>query len=169
MHERKKMMADHCEAFVGLPGGYGTLEEVMEMTTWSQLQIQAKPVVLLNVNGYYSPLRVFIEGYVSYLSAHRRSTTDAESLTLSFSAIEAGFLSPTHRDFLLFIDDPSHSHLPSPATSEGEKVQNGKREFDWGQAALEAIKLWKERGTGGAIPFDFPWTEDKEHKKLDVA
>lgn len=66
MHERKKMMADHCEAFVGLPGGYGTLEEVMEMTTWSQLQIQAKPVVLLNVNGYYSPLRVFIEGYVSY-------------------------------------------------------------------------------------------------------
>ncbi|GAA6005811.1 hypothetical protein JCM11491_004019 [Sporobolomyces phaffii] len=132
MHERKKMMADHCEAFVGLPGGYGTLEEVMEMTTWSQLQIQAKPVVLLNVNGYYSALRTFVEG-----------------------AIDAGFLSPTHRNFLLFIDGPP----PSSASTD----------FDWGKAALDAIRLWKEQGTGGAVPFDFPWNEDRDHKKLDVA
>ena len=61
MHERKKMMTDHSQAFVGLPGGYGTLEEVFEMSTWSQLGIQAKPVVLINVNGYFTPLRVFIE------------------------------------------------------------------------------------------------------------
>ncbi|GAA5998567.1 hypothetical protein JCM5350_003856 [Sporobolomyces pararoseus] len=145
MHERKKMMSDHCEAFVGLPGGYGTLEEVFEMTTWSQLGIQAKPVLLLNVNGYYSPLRVFIEG-----------------------AIEAGFLSPTHRNFLIFVEDPSYSHLPSPALAHGEGTFQHES-FDWGQAALDAIKHWKEQGTGGAIPFDFPWHEDKDHKKLDVA
>ena len=42
MHERKKMFADRSTAFIGLPGGYGTLEEVMEMTTWSQLGIHKK-------------------------------------------------------------------------------------------------------------------------------
>lgn len=47
---------------VGLPGGFGTLEEVMEMTTWSQIGVQKKPVVLLNVKDFYSPLKVFIEG-----------------------------------------------------------------------------------------------------------
>jgi uncharacterized protein (TIGR00730 family) len=63
MHERKQIMAKESEGFLGLPGGFGTLEEVMEMTTWTQLGIHKKPVILLNVDGFYSPLRDFIEGY----------------------------------------------------------------------------------------------------------
>ncbi|CAL9049052.1 cytokinin riboside 5'-monophosphate phosphoribohydrolase LOG8-like isoform X2 [Musa acuminata AAA Group] len=56
MHERKALMAQQADAFIALPGGYGTMEEVMEMTTWSQLGIHDKPVGLLNVDGYYNSL-----------------------------------------------------------------------------------------------------------------
>jgi uncharacterized protein (TIGR00730 family) len=53
MHERKRMMAEEADAFVALPGGFGTLEELLEMTTWSQLGIHAKPVVVLNTCGFF--------------------------------------------------------------------------------------------------------------------
>jgi uncharacterized protein (TIGR00730 family) len=56
MHERKKMMADLADAFVALPGGVGTLEELFEAYTWAQLGYHRKPVGLLNVAGYYDPL-----------------------------------------------------------------------------------------------------------------
>ena len=56
MHERKAMMADLSDGFVALPGGYGTLEELCEVVTWSQLGIHPKPCGLLNVDGYYDPL-----------------------------------------------------------------------------------------------------------------
>ncbi|XP_062180947.1 probable cytokinin riboside 5'-monophosphate phosphoribohydrolase LOGL7 isoform X1 [Phragmites australis] len=56
MHERKAEMARQSEAFIALPGGYGTMEELLEMITWSQLGIHDKPVGLLNVDGYYDPL-----------------------------------------------------------------------------------------------------------------
>ncbi|EFJ38723.1 hypothetical protein SELMODRAFT_73749 [Selaginella moellendorffii] len=56
MHQRKAEMARQAEAFIALPGGYGTLEELLEMITWSQLGIHDKPVGLLNVDGYYNPL-----------------------------------------------------------------------------------------------------------------
>ncbi|URD74662.1 putative lysine decarboxylase [Musa troglodytarum] len=56
MHERKALMAQQADAFIALPGGYGTMEEVMEMITWSQLGIHDKPVGLLNVDGYYNSL-----------------------------------------------------------------------------------------------------------------
>ncbi|KAF0926493.1 hypothetical protein E2562_025985 [Oryza meyeriana var. granulata] len=56
MHERKAEMARRSEAFVALPGGYGTMEELLEMITWCQLGIHDKPVGLLNVDGYYDPL-----------------------------------------------------------------------------------------------------------------
>jgi uncharacterized protein (TIGR00730 family) len=56
MHDRKARMADLADAFVAMPGGYGTFEEFCEMLTWTQLGIQAKPCGLLNVNGYYDPL-----------------------------------------------------------------------------------------------------------------
>jgi uncharacterized protein (TIGR00730 family) len=51
MHERKQMMAEEANAFVALPGGFGLLEELLEMTTWSKLGIHAKPVVVLNAFG----------------------------------------------------------------------------------------------------------------------
>ncbi|KAM0932671.1 putative LOG family protein [Dioscorea sansibarensis] len=70
MHERKAMMARLADAFIALPGGYGTLEELLEVITWAQLGIHNKPVGLLNVNGYYNSLLSFIdvavgEGFIS--------------------------------------------------------------------------------------------------------
>ena len=56
MHERKQLMYDLSDAFVALPGGLGTLEELAEVATWSQLGLHGKPVVLLNVGGFWDPL-----------------------------------------------------------------------------------------------------------------
>ncbi len=56
MHERKQLMYDLADGFVALPGGLGTLEELAEVTTWSQLGLHAKPVVLLDVDGFWDPL-----------------------------------------------------------------------------------------------------------------
>jgi uncharacterized protein (TIGR00730 family) len=56
MHERKALMADLSDAFVALPGGFGTLEEFCEVVTWTQLGLHAKPCGILNTLGYYSPL-----------------------------------------------------------------------------------------------------------------
>ena len=61
MHERKAAMADLAQAFIALPGGYGTLEELFEILTWAQIGLHTKPVGLLNVRGYFDPLLVFIE------------------------------------------------------------------------------------------------------------
>lgn len=65
MHERKAMMAELSDAFIALPGGFGTLEELMEVITWLQIEIHGKPVVLFNVDGYYDKLLGFIEHSVS--------------------------------------------------------------------------------------------------------
>jgi uncharacterized protein (TIGR00730 family) len=75
MHERKALMYELSEAFVALPGGLGTLEELFEITTWSQLGLHAKPTGLLDVDGFYSPLvgfldRLVAEGFVR--ERHRR-------------------------------------------------------------------------------------------------
>jgi uncharacterized protein (TIGR00730 family) len=56
MHERKQLMYDLSDGFIALPGGLGTLEELAEVTTWSQLGLHAKPVVLLDVDGFWDPL-----------------------------------------------------------------------------------------------------------------
>ena len=56
MHERKLLMADRADAFIAMPGGYGTLEELFEVLTWGQLGLHQKPVGLLNVAGYYDHL-----------------------------------------------------------------------------------------------------------------
>jgi uncharacterized protein (TIGR00730 family) len=61
MHERKATMAAHADAFVALPGGFGTLDELMEIVTWRQLGIHAKPVGLLDVDDYFAGLIAFIE------------------------------------------------------------------------------------------------------------
>ncbi|KAD5960300.1 hypothetical protein E3N88_11772 [Mikania micrantha] len=70
MHERKAEMARQADAFIALPGGYGTLEELLEVITWAQLGIHKKPIGLLNVEGYYNSLLSFIdkavdEGFVT--------------------------------------------------------------------------------------------------------
>lgn len=56
MHQRKQKMADLCDGFIILPGGFGTLEEFFEVLTWLQLGLHAKPIGVLNVNGFYDPL-----------------------------------------------------------------------------------------------------------------
>ena len=61
MHERKALMAELADAFVALPGGLGTLEEIAEALTWVQLGIHAKPCALLDVEGYYAPLARFLD------------------------------------------------------------------------------------------------------------
>ena len=61
MHERKALMAELADAFVALPGGLGTLEELFEMVTWNQIGLQQKPCGLLNVSGYYDPLEQFLQ------------------------------------------------------------------------------------------------------------
>lgn len=61
MHQRKELMADLSDAFITLPGGYGTLEEVMEAITWAQHGLHEKPVILFNIDGFYNRLLEFIE------------------------------------------------------------------------------------------------------------
>lgn len=76
MHERKKIMADYADGFLALPGGIGTLEELIEVLTWRQLGYHHKPIGLLNTGGYFDPLLAFLqhmedEGYL--LREHRES------------------------------------------------------------------------------------------------
>ena len=86
MHERKALMAEHADAFIALPGGLGTLEELFETLTWAQLGFHEKPIGLLNVNGFYNGLVAFIahqvrEGFVR--EEHARllfNETDASAL-----------------------------------------------------------------------------------------
>ncbi|TVT36416.1 TIGR00730 family Rossman fold protein [Amycolatopsis rhizosphaerae] len=83
MHERKAKMAELSDGFLALPGGAGTLEELAEVWTWAQLGLHHKPIGLVDVAGYYRPLREFADHMVA-----------------------EGFLRPQHRD-LIFIDpDP---------------------------------------------------------------
>ncbi len=81
MHERKRKMFDAAQAFVALPGGIGTLEELVEMLTWAQLGQHKKPVLLANIDGFWDPLANLLDHMrdenfirqdmaVSYLSAH---------------------------------------------------------------------------------------------------
>jgi len=64
MHERKRMMSERADAFLALPGGIGTLEELFEVWTWKQLGYHDKPLGLLNTHGYYDPLLAFLRSSV---------------------------------------------------------------------------------------------------------
>ena len=83
MHERKSLMAVLSDGFVAMPGGYGTLEEIIEVITWGQLGFHDKPCGLLNINGYYDHLLAFLDH------------SEAE-----------GFLRAQHRNMLLGADTP---------------------------------------------------------------
>jgi uncharacterized protein (TIGR00730 family) len=95
MHERKALMASLSEAFIALPGGIGTLEELIEMLTWAQLGLHQKPCGLLNVCGYYNPLITFLDGAVreGFLPAANRGRllvdTDPEALLSAVTRIGA--------------------------------------------------------------------------------
>lgn len=75
MHERKKAMLERADAFIALPGGLGTFEELFEALTWQQLGYHQKPVGLLNVNGYYDYLLKFLDVSVEggFVSSHHKN------------------------------------------------------------------------------------------------
>ncbi len=60
MHTRKKTMADESDAFIALPGGFGTMDELFEITTWRQINLHEKPIALVNAGGFYDPLIAWI-------------------------------------------------------------------------------------------------------------
>jgi uncharacterized protein (TIGR00730 family) len=84
MHERKATMASMADAFLALPGGFGTMDELFEMVTWGQLGIHNKPVGLLNIAAYFDPLVQWME-----------------------SSIDQGFIRPQHRSLLVIADEPA--------------------------------------------------------------
>ena len=92
MHERKAMMAELSDAFVALPGGLGTLEELFEVWTWGMLGLHVKPYGALNVNGYYAPLSSFLdhardEGFIR--AAQRAELTVRDSCADLLDALSA--------------------------------------------------------------------------------
>ncbi|KAK7261340.1 hypothetical protein RIF29_27649 [Crotalaria pallida] len=111
MHQRKAEMAKHSDAFIALPGGYGTLEELLEVITWAQLGIHDKPVGLLNVDGYYNSFLTFIdnaveEGFISPKARH---------IIVS---------SPTAKELVKKMEDyiPQHERVASKLSWENEQL-----------------------------------------------
>ncbi|KAJ0025237.1 hypothetical protein Pint_09267 [Pistacia integerrima] len=112
MHQRKAEMARHSDCFIALPGGYGTLEELLEVITWAQLGIHDKPVGLINVDGYYNSLLTFID-----------------------KAVDDGFISPSQRSIIVSapnakelvqkLEDyiPMHDGVVAKAKWEAEQVE----------------------------------------------
>ncbi|MBT9474872.1 TIGR00730 family Rossman fold protein [Polaromonas sp.] len=102
MHERKRIMAEHADAFLALPGGIGTLEEFFEVWTWRQLGYHDKPVGLLNMNGFFDSLLVFLNSAVQagFMNDWQmeliRTGADAEPL-LQALVEAAGMTAPTLR------------------------------------------------------------------------
>jgi uncharacterized protein (TIGR00730 family) len=104
MHERKAKMAEMSDAFVALPGGFGTLDELFEAITWGQIGLHSKPIGLLNVGGFFNPVIAHVDHCVA-----------------------EGFIRPQHRQLFLVDDDPARlldrlaAHVPPPGlvTSEG--------------------------------------------------
>lgn len=84
MHERKALMAREADAFIAMPGGYGTLDELFEAITWGQIGIQRKPIGLFNVNGYFDPLLEWVD-----------------------LAVKEGFIRPQYRQLFIVGKDPS--------------------------------------------------------------
>ena len=75
MHTRKAMMGDRADAFVILPGGFGTMEELFEVLAWQTLKLHTKPILLLNTDGFYNPLLAFLDHCVAerVLKPHNRA------------------------------------------------------------------------------------------------
>ena len=82
MHERKTIMYENGDAFIGLPGGFGTIEEMMEALTWRQLSVHNKPIYLFNYNDYWQPL-----------------------MTMLNHACECGFVQPQHLNLIHSLDE----------------------------------------------------------------
>lgn len=101
MHARKKTMIDRADAFIAMPGGTGTLEEIFEVITWSQIGLHQKPFAFYNVNGYYDQLGLFLDHMVTSGFTQERLRQDI-IITDSLEEIEAhfnGYNSPGVRSY----------------------------------------------------------------------
>ncbi|XP_049378845.1 cytokinin riboside 5'-monophosphate phosphoribohydrolase LOG1-like isoform X2 [Solanum stenotomum] len=112
MHQRKAEMAKHSDAFIALPGGYGTLEELLEVIAWSQLGIHDKPVGLLNVDGYYNSLLAFID-----------------------KAVEEGFICPNARQ--IFVSAPTAKELMNKLEDYFPSEENVASKLNWEKEEIE--------------------------------
>ena len=106
MHTRKRLMAKSSNAFLALPGGYGTAEELFEVITWNQLGIHALPIVIVNVNGYY-------DGLVSWIN----------------TAVEKDFISNENKGIMLV----ANSAEEIPELLKNYKPSQGRIQLTWGQ------------------------------------
>jgi uncharacterized protein (TIGR00730 family) len=93
MHERKTLMAEMSDAFVGLPGGMGTFDELVEIVTWAQLGLHAKPVILANIDDYFRPMYAMLdyaveEGFVTPVSRARWRNADSVNSVIQILANE---------------------------------------------------------------------------------
>ncbi|KAG8953991.1 hypothetical protein FRC04_000975 [Tulasnella sp. 424] len=123
MHERKLQMARIAGAgFVALPGGFGTYEEVLEAITWSQIGINQKPVIILNVNGFYEPLRTLIDG-----------------------AIKEAFIQENGRRLVTFIDPP-----PGVAAIDFDWGKAAVDAIDLWSGPETSLFTWDEKGKWGS-------------------
>ncbi len=97
MHERKAAMAHLSDAFIALPGGLGTFDELFETLTWSQLGYQAKPIGLLNIDGYFNPLVGLIDHAVAYgfVQPHHRNVFAAAEEAADLLATLRAFQHPS--------------------------------------------------------------------------
>uniref|UniRef100_A0A7S0VMW6 Cytokinin riboside 5'-monophosphate phosphoribohydrolase n=1 Tax=Polytomella parva TaxID=51329 RepID=A0A7S0VMW6_9CHLO len=108
MHSRKALMASHSDAFIAMPGGFGTFEELLEVLTWQQLGFHAKPIGLLNINKFWDPLLAFLDHTVSQ-----------------------EFVQQRHRDALIVSEDPEElirklkAFKPTPSLLEEIRNKNG--------------------------------------------
>ncbi|KAI5389092.1 Cytokinin riboside 5'-monophosphate phosphoribohydrolase log1, partial [Lathyrus oleraceus] len=112
MHERKAEMAKHSDAFIALPGGYGTLEELLEVITWAQLGIHDKPVGLLNVDGFYNSLLSFID-----------------------KAVEEGFICPKARHII--VSAPSIKELVKKMEEYSPQHERVASKLSWENGQLD--------------------------------
>ncbi|KAI0747601.1 hypothetical protein C8Q80DRAFT_1270073 [Daedaleopsis nitida] len=122
MHERKAEMAKRSCAFFGLPGGYGTFEEVLEVVCWSQIGIHNKPVIVLNVMNFWEPLRELVR-----------------------NSIKNGFILAKNEQLLLFVDGPTE-------LAEHETFDWGKAAMEaldkWEGVAASHVYNWTLRKDG---------------------
>jgi len=127
MHDRKIEMTKRAGGFVGLPGGFGTYEEVLEVICWTQIGLHTKPMVLLNVLNFYDPLRSLIR-----------------------SGIKEGFIQPHNENLVIFVDGP-------PDMREHDAFDWGKAAIDaldsWDGGSVQRLPFdWqKKQGVGGWI------------------
>lgn len=94
IHERKQLMADLSDGVIALPGGCGTLEELLEIITWKQLGLYLKPIVILNVDGYYNPLIEMLQNAISGYFMRKEHEAIWQVATTAQEAVECLYHAP---------------------------------------------------------------------------